>query len=444
MASMTLPKEIDYFPVSALPEGTSSTSIVSTPSNGNTFTQSSIIQVDLQQRGYLVPESCYIRYRVSYQGQTAASTGITGAAIRGTPVYSFINRLETIAGSQNIESIQNYGQLANMLVNSKLAYSQKVGLAFPFGYNLQSGAGAGFDNAVSAPNGGYITAAPGTFYSYAAPLGCILSNASKLLPLKFLPSIRLQFTLDSLANILKLDSATPANNPTGYTISNFEFVYDVVEFSPFVDQAISARGNGMLTIKSQSFLSSGTTVGAGTNGSIELVFNQRLASIKSVFLLGAGTEATKLNLSFDSVDMTSSSGSYQFVIAGTQYPTRELNTLNAKAGIFMELSQAISPAGDMLQSQFSINPQEFNYINAGGAAVGTTTVNQPGKFYIGVNTERMMTSALLTGVSSQGSPISVRISMSTAMTNAQVAQLICQYDALLQIDMSARTLVVMQ
>ena len=439
MASMTLPKEINYAPVSALPEGTSSTSIVSTPSNGNTFQPSSIIQVDLQQRGYLVPESCYIRFRVSYQGQTANSTLITGAAVRGTPVYSFINRLETIAGSQNIESITNYGQLANMLVNSKLAYSQKVGLSYPFGYNLQSGVATGFDNAVSAPNGGYITGAVGAFYSYAAPLGCILSNADRLVPLKFLPSIRLQFTLDSLSNIVKADSVTAANSPTAFTISNFEFCYDLIEFSPLVDQAISARGNGMLTIKSQSFLSSGTTVGAGTNGSIELVFNQRLASIKSVFLLCAGTEATKLNLSFDSVDMTSSNGSYQFVIAGTQYPTRELNTLTSKAGIFMELSQAISPAGDMLQSQFSINQLEFNRINA-----DTTTVNQPGKFIIGVNTERMMTSALLTGVSSQGSPISVRISMSTAMTNAQVAQLICQYDALLQIDMSARTLVVLQ
>jgi hypothetical protein len=257
--------------------------------------------------------------------------------------------------------------------------------------------------------------------------------------LKYLPSIRLQFTLDSLANIVKADSVTAANSPTAYTISNFEFCYDLIEFSPLVDQAISARGNGMLTIKSQSFLSSGTTVGAGTNGSIELVYNQRLASIKSVFLLCAGTDATKLNLSFDSADMTSSNGSYQFVIAGTQYPTRELNTLTAKAGIFMELSQAISPAGDMLQSQFAINPLEFNRINA-----DTTTVNQPAKFIIGVNTERMMTSALLTGISSQGSPISVRISMSTAMTVAQVAQLICQYDALLQIDMSARTLVVLQ
>lgn len=437
--AQVLPRELDYSPAKSLPESTQSQSIVTSPSNGASFGASSVIQLDLVQRGYLVPSSMYIRYKITYTGQTAASTGITGAAVRGTPVYTFISRLETIVGSQTVESIQNYNQLCNMLVNTKMNYSSKVGLSFPFGYNTQSGVTTGFDNAVSAPNGGYITGATGVSSFYSAPLGNILSNADRLVPLKFMPSCRIQLTTETLANAIKADT-TVANTPSAYAITNFELCYDIIEFSPLVDQAISSRMGGMITIKSSSFLSSGTTIPIGLVGSAEFIFNQRLASIKSLFLHLSGNEATKLNLFFDSVDTTSSNGGYQFFIAGTPYPQRELSTVQNKAGIFMELSAAYGPSHDLLSSQFSINPTEFNYVNG-----STTTINQMGKFYPSVNCERLSTNdALLTGVSSQGSPISVRINTGTDTTRAQVCQLIAMYDALLQIDMSARTLVVMQ
>lgn len=440
MAQSILPKELNYSNPASLPEGTSCTSIVTSPSNGATFGPSSIIQLDLVNRGYLVPSSMYIRYKMTYTGQTAASTLITGAAVRGTPVYTFLSRLEVISGSNVIESIQNYGQLCNMLVNSKMNYSSKVGVSYAFGYNLQSGATAGFDNALSAPNGGYITGASGASVFYAAPLGCILSNSDRLLPLKFLPSMRIQLTTEVLLNAIKADSVTAANTPTSYSMSNVELVYDVCEFSPLVDQAISQRMGGMVTIKSQSYLSSGTTIPIGISGSTEYLYNQRIASIKSLFLHLSGAEATKLNLAFDSVDVTSNNGDYQFFVAGVPQPTRPLSTILNKAGIFWELSAAYGPAHDLLSTQFAINPTEFNYINA-----STTTINQPGKFYPSVNCERLSTNdALLTGISSQGSPISVRISTGTTTTVAQVAQLICQYDVLLQIDLNARTLVVMQ
>lgn len=442
MASVVLPKELNYNQPASLPDGTQSTSIVVSPSNGASFLQQSIIQLDLPTRGWLVPESMYLRYRVAYTGQAAASTTITGAAVRGTPGYTFFNRLETIVGSQTVESISQYNQLSNMIVNTRMTYSSKVGVAYPFGYNLQSGATAGFDNAVSAPNGGYILGATGTSSFYAVPLGCILSNANRLVGLKYCPQVRIQLTTESLANAIKADSVTAANTPNAFTISNVELVMDIIEFPSFVDQAILSRSNGMITLKSQSYLSSGTTLTAGSSGSLEFVYQQRLASIKSVFLLCAGTDNTKLNLFFDSVDATRSNGDYQFFIASTPYPSRPLSTVINKAGIYWELSSAWGPSHDLLSTQFAINPTEFNYENT-----STTTVNQMGKFYVATNVERLSTSdALLTGVSSQGSPISVRLNISSGSpaTNAQVLQLICLYDVLLQIDMNARTLTVMQ
>ena len=136
-----LPKEINYRSAIPLPEGTQSNSIVNSPINGASFSASSIIQFDLVQRGYLVPESMYIRYKLTTTGGTA---GAATNFIRGTPVYSFFARSEVIVGSQVVESIQNYNQLCNMLVNCRMNYSQKLGLATAFGYTSGNGISSNF------------------------------------------------------------------------------------------------------------------------------------------------------------------------------------------------------------------------------------------------------------------------------------------------------------
>ena len=438
-----LPKEINYKSAISLPEGTQSNSIVASPINGQTFGPSSIVQFDLVQRGYLVPESLYIRYKLTTTFPAAAGAN---NAVKGTPVYSPISRLETIVGSQVVESIQNYNQLCNMLVNCKMNYAQKVGLANSFGYSdATSAVTYAFNFSTACPNGLAFTtstaatqATTGGSVFLAGPLGNILSNSDHLVPLKFMPSCRIQLSLDNLANVYRLDATNPV---TAFLLSNVELCYDIIEFSPMVDQAISSMGGGQITIRSQSYLSSGVTIPSASNGSLEFLFNQRLASIKSLFTHLSGAEATKVNGFFDSVDITTNNGDYQWFVSGLPYPPRPISTILNKAGASMELSAAFGPAHDLLTSNFSINPTEFGYT----IASATTTVQQMGKFYLGTNVEKLSTNgALLTGISSQGSPISFRVSMGTATSQNAVIQLICLYDALLQIDIPSRTLVVMQ
>jgi len=447
-----LPKEINYRSAISLPEGTQSNSIVASPVNGQTFQPSSIIQFDLVQRGYFVPESLYIRYRARVTGGTA---GAQTNWIRATPAYTFFSRLETIVGSQVVESIQNYNQLCNMLVNCRMNYAQKVGLANSFGYTIaDTVANQGNFGLALASNGtgnlanGYnlvgATAAAPLNISLACPLGSLLSNADHLLPLKFMPSVRIQLTVESLANAIQ--NTTGANAIANFELQNVELCYDIIEFSPMVDQAISSLGDGKITIRSQSYLSSGVTVGVGSIGTNEFLFNQRLASIKSLFTILAGTDATKTNGFFDSVDITANvagnpGGDYQWFVAGLPYPPRPLSTVLNKAAISQELSAAIGGyTQDPLSNHFAIHPVEFNFLNG-----STTTQVAMGKFFPSCNVEKLSTNgALLTGISSQGSPISFRVSIGTATTVAQVVQLICLYDALLQIDIPSRTLVVLQ
>lgn len=436
-----LPKEINYKSAVSLPEGTQSNSIVNSPINGATFGASSIIQFDLVQRGFMVPESMYIRYKLTTVGTAA---GVAGANfIRGTPVYSFFARSEVIVGSQVVESIQNYNQLCNMLVNCKMNYSQKLGLSYPFGYTSAAAATYAFDLNAASVNGGSLSttsaAAPQSVF-LSAPLGNLLSNCDNLVPLKFMPSCRIQLTTETIANAIRIP--VPANGIDSYTLSNVELCYDIIEFSPMVDQAISSMGGGAITIKSQSYLSSGTTLPAASVGTTEYLFNQRLASIKSLFTILGGTVATvAVNTLFDSQDVTGAAGGdYQWFVSGIPYPPRPLSTVLNKAGISMELSAAFGPTHDLASSNFSITPTEYN---SGNTTV--TTQNLMGKFYLGTNVEKLSTNAaLLTGISSQGSPISFRVSIGTATTNAATIQLICLFDSLLQIDIASRTLIVMQ
>ena len=75
----------------------------------------------------------------------------------------------------------------------------------------------------------------------------------------------------------------------------------------------------------------------------------------------------------------------------------------------------------------------------------TTTMKAPSRFIFGVNTERLpQSNALLTGISTQNSAISLRINNSTATTKSYSVQLIAMYDALIEIDTVMRSATVKQ
>lgn len=423
---MKLPREIDYLgsKPSSLPNGTSTISSVSVPSNGSSFTAGDIIQIDLPSRGYLNPSSMYIRYKV-------VSTGHSACSIVATPVYTFFTKLETLIGSQVVESINNYGQLCNMVVNCKMTPAQKVGVANAFGYAEASPSVALSNVNV---NGCLLGATPATNY-FSGPLNCILSNADKLVPLKFMPAVRVQLTLDTIANIYQ-----GTTEPTSYAVSNVELCYDLTDFPADVDGAVASMtdANGKLFIKSQSYISSGQTLASASIGNYEFIYNFRLASIKSLFLLPAGTASN--NRLYDSFDATTGNGSYQFFIASMPYPQRPLSTLQNKAGILMELGGAFGPAHDLITSQFGITPVNWSY-----ATNGATSVIAPAQFFVGTNTERLSTNAvMLSGVSSQNSPISVRLDLGTATASALTLQLIAMYDAVFEIDVANKQVAILQ
>lgn len=416
--ALVLPSSVDYKEaLPALPDAAVQIPVAASPINGSSFSAGQQIQFDLLNRGFLVPDSMYISYAFSAVCATTATTW------RATPVYSAFNRLDVQIGSQTVDTIQNYGLVAHLLTNTNYDVAQKYGLQTAFGYD----AGTGSSITLEELDGRAVPVGTNTG-SLSAPLISLLSNSEKLIPLFAMPQVRIVLTMDSLGAQFNLSGATGVSS---FTISNVELRYKVVDMGGAVENVVLGMGD-KLYIKSQSFSCASQTL-PSTNGYNELVFNQRYASVKSLFAVnGAGSAG--INGFYDSVDLTRGAGDYSFMIGGVMYPQKPISTATAKAQALMELKSAVGSIFDK-SNNMSINNVEFNYATGGTA----TTAYAPAKFFIGTSTEKLNSNNLLTGISTQNSPISYRINVgSTATGAASTVSLIVNYDALIEIDTMTR------
>ena len=199
----------------------------------------------------------------------------------------------------------------------------------------------------------------------------------------------------------------PVVGTNGTFITNFELVYDMIDFGPEVERSVLAQPSIM--IKSNGYSNSGTTVPATSTGLQTLVFNQRFASIRSAVLLpsGGAVNTKTLNGKFDSLDITTG-GSYSLTIGGIQFPQGgPINFALNKAGAMSELRKATGNLYDWSKSM-SINNVEFNYVDD-----STTTALQPGKCYIGFDLNKVNSARrnMLNGTSSQNAPINVNLTI---------------------------------
>ena len=471
----SLPNLVNYSePLSVLPDGMQNFSVTCTPVNGSSFGPSSQIIVDLNNIGYLDPASLMIRYNVTYTTTAttvaaAATQGVYGA-ISGCPVYSPFLRLDTLMNSNVIESVNNYNSVCSMLSNINMSVAAKLGQQYPLGYGSDN---YEFNENTDGFIGGIVgTGVVGqiltkTLY-LSAPLPCLLSNAEKLIPLNG-TNIRLQFTTDALANFCPLIStadvtaaptyttvagtatglcglvstvvtANAASQFTGMTISNFEVVYNQVQFPPHIDQEIRMQ-SPKIRIKTTSFATGTQTMPINTSGTVNLIYNLRYASIKGLFLMNGGSAATSKNKLLESFDVTrggvtlNTGGSYNFNINGINYPQNPMSTAVNKAYLLQELRRTMN---NIYQNNVDMS------INANEYAISEqtqTSVYIPAKFFVAVNTQRLSVpyKALFTGVSSQNSPITAVINLGSAALSQNITALLAiYYDAIIEIDLATK------
>ena len=439
-----LPKSIDYStPLATLPDGTVNYLVSNTPINNSSFTPGSTIIVDLNNvPAFLDPASLSFRYKyvaVSATCPTAATTATLNAGIVGCPAYTPFLRCDILANSSVVESINNYNTVATMLTNVGLSVSEKLGQQASLGYSGYSGDTMDnqFDTdgiVIVAYTGSTATQAATTATNYiSAPLiGCSLSYAEKLVPLD-IANWRIQLTLDSLANIGS--SLTGDVALASYTITNFEIVYNQIQFPNNINQQIKMMPK--IRIKTKSFAVGSQSIPASSSGTVNLYYNLRYASVRSLFLLCAPTSnTTSASKAMEAVDITTNNGSYQFSIGGVVCPQNPLSTLNNKSGVLNELRRAMGSIYEKNNSM-AIGATEFLQTQ-----LSTTSISIPGKFYVAVNTQKLTESQdyMFTGVSSANSQINVIINMGTANTYAANAYLVANYDSIFEFDVLTKQL----
>lgn len=420
--SVTLPTSINYSEkLASLPDATQQINVASAPVNGQVFSAGQQIYFDLLNRGFLIPDSMYLSYTYTCGAITTSASQLIGC-----PGYTSFSRADVQIGSQTVETINNYNVLMHFLTNTTLDIAQKYGLQSAYGYNADSGVPSleQLDGRTLATN------ASDTIGSFSVPLMNVLTNSEKLLPLFAMPQIRIILTVEALTNMLNAAGTTPANSTaysTPWALSNLELRYKVVDMGGHVEDIVRQMGD-KLYIKSQSFATS-TVSSAVAVGYNEFVYNQRFASVKSLFGLHANATASS-NKIFDSVDVTRNNGDYSFMIGGVNYPQKPISAKINKAGVLQELRTAMGSVFDK-NNAFSINSIEF-------LAVDNTVCNyqSPGKFYVGTSTERLNSNSLLTGISTQNSPISYKINSANAggSTTSAPITLVVNYDALFEVD----------
>ena len=421
---MSLPLQLDYSQsISELPECTNY-EVCLTPSTGaTTYGAGNIIKFDFQQRGFIDPSSIVIRYKYTL----GVVGGTTTAEMIATPAYTPFQRLETLIGSQCVESISQYNQVAGFLfVNTQFDVAMKYGIQNAYGWLANTGVPS-----LEQLDGRLCTSTEtGTF---SMPLIGLLSSSAKLIPAFAMPSISVQLTMDSVANMFT--SLAASNVPASFSITNIELCYNMLDFGRSVEHDILAMPK--LFLKCWSFSNSSSTVATGANGSISLVYNQKYASVKAAYVLPTGSFVLSANKWGDSYDMTTGTGDYSIVIAGQTYPQRPLSTLNNKTYVIQELRRASGNINDK-NNNLSINAVEFNQV-----PTGATSYSTPSKFIIGIPLEKLhipSDKAILTGVSTNNSNITVNINTSTAVpaNTSYNVNLILNYDAIIEVDTQTR------
>ena len=432
---MSLPKEIDYVSsnTTTLPVNTSSKSNVIHPSNVSslsTETGGSVI-FDLPQQDFLVPSSMYLRMKVKTTG--TGNTSSLRMYQRGIPAYSVWEKSIVSVQSQQIENISNYGRTATSLINLKMNPAQKAGLAVAFG--LHNSADSEDMTIGTELHGRLSTSANADEYFVAVPLLNVLSLAEKLLPLGQMSQCRIELEIANINKIFDNDTAT--KNADKLEIFNMELCYDSVNFGNDFDLMELADGNGDILIKSQSHQVSTQTCDA-IAGLQTLSFPQRLSSVKSVIAWFEGKATSCVNKEYDSVKVGGAGNtSFQFQIGNKYFPDVALDTARNRAGIFMELNNAVNGTShDILGGSMSILPTEFAKDDN-----STTTNDNYGMFFVGVNTERMsgVNQVLLTGQSTALTPISLNVRCDTAPSQATTCNLLTMFDAIFQINVASRS-----
>ena len=411
------------------------------PVNAQSFNASgAVMQFDIpcNKRGqYLDPTTTYVRFKATFtqSGTAGADTHILlGSA------YSYFNKQEVYGNnSVTLETINELGVLANFLINTQLNASDKIGMAPAFGLPDV--------HTYAISNGGHLinsTAPNQLVFEYAIPvIGILGSGTDKMIPTGAFSSLRYELTMDDWTKFTTY-FASASYKITGLTISDVEFVAQVVELDNEPQSLIEAQNPGKIHIRTQSYRTATNFIAGGSSGLIDLLVGCRVSSLKSMYITCAPADAAELK--YSSVCANLGQGTC-LVLAGLQVPQRSLYPLRG-ADTFMELQKSIGALACTVYNGCVNKASYYTSSNAQGLFTAYNTdktkiYTNPSQFYMGISTEIIShRQGLLTGININTAPSFFRCQVSAALSAAvHTFYFFAFHDLILEIDPMAKTIV---
>jgi len=338
------------------------------PINKNTFTPLDQIVFELPsgRRGTWLDQSqSYLKFSVQFASTAAVSsagvvtnnfnTGNTGIYLENS-AYSFFQRLDIYHASNLLESINEYGQLANFLIDTSLTQSDKAGLSTLIGcngvHNMVTSVNVGAPTANSALNGnitvlqmpgdrsgqsvtsvtiasGISTAIP---YTFSLPLlsGVIGVNASKMLPVGKLSSpLRVELYLSSNDDAIYYGTSAAGAQ---WQIVNVEFCACYVELNDD-NLDLQLAPDQSEYISTTTYRQSSSNLPAATSGEYTVLLPFRAASINSLYARFRSFASAEQGVNASAAYRKSSSinpnfSSVYFRVGSSIYPNKPIYLIN--------------------------------------------------------------------------------------------------------------------
>lgn len=436
-----LPQEMNFQLPASLPS-CKNFEIRVQPVNQQSFQAGNVLQFDIPcgRRGqYLDPTTTYVRFKATYTHAGGIATDysrLLGSA------YSYFNKQEVYGNnSVQLETIGEVGVLANMLLNSQLNSSDKLGLTSSLGFAYES---------YIAPNATvghriYFGAnLENLTFEYAIPLiGILGSGTDKMIPVGAFYGLRFELTMDSYSNFV-LD--TTVNKTSGCVISEVEFVGNIIELSPESQSLVEMQNPLKIHIRSQSFRTSTNSLSASAGvGLYDLLIGTRVSSLKSLYITCAPSNA--IEGKFSSVNPNLTQGTC-LVLGGQSYPQRTINPSYHPADSFLSLQKSIG-ALNMVNYNGSVSKTGYYTSSTSTGlmvAYNTLLANclpNPNQFYLGFDTETVAhRGGLLSGININTAPSFFRAQVDNALSAyTHTLYFFSYHDVILEIDVQAKNII---
>ena len=446
------------------------------PLNKSVFTGSDqmIFEIPCGRKGtWLDQTQSYLKFSVQCAATAACAANVNAAGVYSgiyidNSAYSFLQRLDIYHSSNLLETQNEYGQLANFLIDTSLTQSDKAGLSSMIGTNNQTisqntvapvqwtsaqeiqrtGDRSGLALTALALAGGIPANA--TPYTFSLPVlsGVIGINASKMLPVGKLTSpIRCEFYTSANDDAITYGLAGAGAT---WQIINAELVCCFVELA---DDIPSVPGMPEY-VSTKTYRQASTYMPAATAGEFTTLLPFRCASLNALYTRCRpyATAAQGANATCAYRKSASVNPNFSYVywrVGSSMYPNKPIYLINSNTGQggegFAELLKSFHALSSSIGNTSIVSPQYnvastalfgWNVATPVGAVAGQLGSHY-NAFALGLELESFSnrSDTILSGVSTLNSQVFLTAGVYTGQTVGGAGNLNYTLDFFAQMDM---------